>query len=261
LEEAELDESIGVEIGPDGVAIVTRNEPPNNFLSVESLGALADLLAEIDSDRRARATVLRSAGKHFCAGANLVGSRTAGGRGLDSAALYSQAVRLFQVKKPIVAALRGSTVGGGLGLALACDFRVGTAETRLTANFAQLGFHQGFGLSVTLPKVVGHQRALELLYTGRRIGGEEAFTIGLCDRLVDVQELDRAAVALAAEIASSAPLAVESIRETLRANLASEVATALQREASEQERLFATADFREGIRASAERRQPMFLGE
>ena len=130
--------------------------------------------------------------------------------------LYDEAVRLFGAATPVVAALQGAAIGGGLGLAMSADFRVGTPDTRMAANFARLGFHQGFGLSVTLPLVIGHQKALEVLYTGRRIPGEECAAIGLLDRLVAPADLAATAHALAAEIALSAPLAVASIRQTMR---------------------------------------------
>ncbi|HZK74613.1 MAG TPA: enoyl-CoA hydratase/isomerase family protein, partial [Clostridia bacterium] len=146
------------------------------------------------------------------------------------------------------------------GLALAADFRVTCPEARFTANFARLGFHQGFGLSVTLPAAVGQQRALELLYTGRRVTGDEAFRIGLCDRIVPLESLRQEAHALAAEIAASAPLAVRSIRETMRGDLAGRIRIATERERAEQERLYLTDDFKEGVRATAERRPPRFTG-
>ena len=99
---------------------------------------------------------------------------------------------------------------------LAADFRVASPETRFSCNFAKLGFHQGFGISVTLPAVVGQQRALELMYTAVDVRGEEALRIGLADRLVSADELRAAAHAFASEIAASAPLAVLAIRETMR---------------------------------------------
>jgi enoyl-CoA hydratase/carnithine racemase len=160
----------------------------------------------------------------------------------------------------VVAAVQGAAVGGGLGLACSADFRVGAPEARFAANFARLGFHQGFGLSVTLPAIVGNQRALELLYTGRRIPGEEAHRIGLCDRLAPLSEVRGAAHELAGEIAVSGPLAIRSIRQTMRGHLADAVAAATDREDAEQIRLRATEDFQEGVRAMAERRTPQFSG-
>jgi enoyl-CoA hydratase/carnithine racemase len=140
------------------------------------------------------------------------------------------------------------------------DFRVAAPEARFSANFARLGFHHGFGLSVTLPRLVGPQAAAELLYTGRRVKGEEARELGLCDRLVPLARVRAEARALAAEIAASAPLAVVSIRETLRGDLSEAIRRATDREKAEQERLQRSEDFAEGVRAMAERREPRFRG-
>ena len=250
---------VGVEVGPDHVATVEIRRPPNNYFDAGLIRRLADALDALadGGEGDVRAVVLCSQGRHFCAGANF----GPGGRGEgDARTLYEQAVRLFRQPLPVVAAVQGAAVGGGLGLALAADFRVASPEARFTANFARLGFHHGFGLSVTLPRVVGPQAALELMTTGRRIGGEEAHRRGLADRLVPAEGLRDGAGALAAEIAASAPLAVRSIRATLRADLADRVAEAVAHERAEQERLMHTADFREGVAAVAERRPGNFTG-
>lgn len=247
---------VGVE--RDGhVAIVEIRRPPNNFFDVALIGAIADAVDELAAGD-CRAVVLCSAGRHFCAGADFGGGRERDGGGPH---LYEMAVRLFEQPIPIVAAVQGAAIGGGFGLAMAADFRLAAPAARFAANFARLGFHHGFGLSVTLPLVVGHQVALDLLYTGRRIDGDEAQRVGVADRLVPAGELRGAAVALAADIAGSAPLAVRSIRETMRGHLAGQVRDALARERAEQDRLTATSDWREGVAAMAERRPPVFTGE
>ncbi|MEO5723602.1 MAG: enoyl-CoA hydratase/isomerase family protein [Ilumatobacteraceae bacterium] len=247
---------LAVALGGDHVATVEIRRGPNNFFDLGLIGHLADVLDDL-ADGDCRAVVLCSEGKHFCAGANFGGPRESdpGGRHL-----YDEAVRLFEQPLPIVAAVQGAAIGGGLGLAMAADFRVAVPEARFAANFAALGFHHGFALTVTLPAAVGSQRALDLLYTGRRIGGEEAVRIGLCDRLVALDEVRSAAHAYAAEIAASAPLAIRSIRQTMRGPLAAEVRSALQHEKSEQARLMATADFREGVAAVSQRRRAEFTG-
>jgi enoyl-CoA hydratase/carnithine racemase len=249
---------VTVDAGGDLVATVELHRPPNNHFDLALIASLADAFDAIDRDGECRAIVLCSEGRHFCAGADF------GGRGDGVTAgqrhLYEEAVRLFEARTPVVAAVQGAAIGGGLGLAMAADFRVAGPEARFSANFARLGFHHGFGLTVTLPPAVGQQRALELLYTGRRVAGEEAVRIGLCDRLAPAEDLRAAAHALAAEIAASAPLAVRSIRETMRGDLAERVRAALVRERAEQERLNRTDDFREGVSATAERREARFTG-
>jgi enoyl-CoA hydratase/carnithine racemase len=254
-----IPDDVAVEVGDDHVATLEIRRPPDNFFDADLICGLADALEGLAAGDRGdvRAVVLCSAGRHFCAGANF----GAGGRGEnDAARLYREAVRLFRQPLPVVAAVQGAAVGGGLGLALAADFRVAAPEARFTANFALLGFHQGFGLSVTLPRVVGIQAATELLTTGRRIGGDEALRLGLADRLAPAEGLRAEARSLAAEMAAAAPLAVRAIRATLRAGLADEVAAAVDHERAEQERLMRTADFREGLSAVAERRPGRFAG-
>jgi len=254
-EPARAFQDVGVTVTDDFVATVEIRRPPNNFFDVALIGSLADAYEALAGDAGCRVIVLCSEGKHFCAGANFHGGSDQGG-----AALYREAARVFAAPLPVVAAVQGAAVGGGLGLACSADFRVGAPEARFSANFAQLGFHHGFALSVTLPRIVGHQRALDLLYTGRRVSGDEALEIGLCDRLVAATDVRDEARRVAAAIASSAPLAVRSIRATMRADLVDAVVAAMDREAAEQERLRHTADWSEGVAAMAERRPPRFQG-
>jgi 2-(1,2-epoxy-1,2-dihydrophenyl)acetyl-CoA isomerase len=252
-------DDLAVEIGADYVTTIEIQRPPENFFDQALIRGLADTLERLDDDDDCRAVVLCSQGKHFCAGANFASDRSAVDDG-SGVHLYDEAVRLFATRTPVVAAIQGAAIGGGLGLALFSDFRVACPESRFSANFARLGFHQGFGLSVTLPRLIGPQAAMDLLYTGRRIAGEEAHALGLCDRLVPAEELRDQAHAWAVEIATSAPLAIRSIRETLRGDLAAEIRRATDREKAEQERLQKTEDFREGIQAMGQRRRPEFKG-
>ena len=246
----------------DYVATVEIHRPPNNFFDFDLIREIADTYERLDDDSDCRAIVLCSLGKHFCAGANFQSRESWGQEQLDNQArrLYVEAVRIFSNRKPVVAAVHGAAIGGGLGLALSADFRVTCAESRFSANFARLGFHQGFGLSVTLPRLIGHTNASLLLFTGRRVKGDEAVAMGLADELVSQAQVRDRAQALAQEIAGSAPLAVQSIRATLRAGLAEEVAHITEHELAEQSRLRLSEDFREGIAAMAERRAPNFKG-
>ena len=238
------------------IAVVCLHRPPNNFFDTPLLTALADAYEELAAADDCRAIVLRSEGRHFCAGLDF-----ATNKGQDIAALYHNALRLFAAPLPVVAAVGGSAIGGGLGLALSADFRIATPMSRFSANFSRLGFHHGFGLTVTLPRAVGEQHAAELLYSGRRVGGTEALAVGLCDELVDEEEgLLPAALAFAGSITSSGPLAVRSIRATLRQGLVERLRLAMDHECDVQESLRHSSDFAEGIVASAERREPRFTG-
>jgi enoyl-CoA hydratase/carnithine racemase len=253
---------LGVEVGDDFVATVEMRRPPNNHIDIALVDGLAAALADLDRDDRVRAIVFCAAGKHFCAGGDFSGEA----RGAEPPTsgerrnVYDEADRLFATGKPIVAAVQGAAIGAGLGLSLIADFRVAAPEARFAANFARLGFHHGFVLTATLPRVVGQQKALDLLYTGRRIKGDEALAIGLVDRLVPLDRLPEAAHELAREIAISAPLAVSSIRRTMRAELTEHVRAVIGRERAEQGRLRTTEDWKEGVRAMAERRLPDFRG-
>ena len=250
-----------VRISTDGhVGIAEICRAPNNFFDIPLIRDLAAAFEGFDADPAVRSIVLCAEGKNFCAGANFASPArdTVGDR--QGGHLYQQAVRLFRCETPIVAAVQGAAVGGGLGLAMVADFRVASAESRFTANFNRLGFHPGFGLSVTLPRVVGAQKAALLFYTGRRIGGVEAEAIGLVDVLAPADGLRAAALELAREIAVSAPVAVASTRRTLRRGLAEAVAAITDHELGEQEEHFRTEDFKEGVAAMAERRAPVFQG-
>ena len=256
------DPPVGVSLAGH-VATIEIRRPPHNFFDLALVVALADAFEAMEADRDCRAIVLAAQGRSFCAGANFANRDAVpvprSPRALNP--LYAEAIRLFSCTKPSVAAVQGPAVGGGLGLALVADFRVTCAEARYAANFSRLGIHPGFGLSVTLPRLVGVQKAAQLFYTGRRIGGEEAVAIGLADQLVPQDQVRERATALAQEIAVSAPIAVQSIRATLRAGLVEQIRLAVARESAEQAAQFATADFREGVAAMAARREPRFRGE
>jgi enoyl-CoA hydratase/carnithine racemase len=243
------------------VALLEISRPPSNFISVELVCDLADALADIDADRALRVSVLMSAGKVFCAGADLASPTGVGGQGMAGVnPLYEQAVRLFSARKPMVAAVQGAAVGAGLGLTLVADFRVASPEARFAANFVKLGFHPGFGITHTLPRVIGMQRAQLMCLTGRRIKADEALVWGLVDAVAPMEGLRDAAIALARELAENAPLAVESTRATMRAGLAEAVRTQTDHELIEQTRLRGTADFAEGVRSVNERRAGVFVG-
>ena len=140
------------------------------------------------------------------------------------------------------------------------DFRVACPEARFAANFTRLGFHPGFGLTVTLPAVIGATKAALMFYTSRRVSGEEAHAMGLADVLVPQDQVREAALKLAAEIGENAPLALVSTRATMRGDLADRVLKATEHELVEQTRLRKTEDFKEGVKATAERRIPTFTG-
>jgi enoyl-CoA hydratase/carnithine racemase len=242
------------------VATIEVRRGPNNFIDTDMVAEIADALEVYDRTPDVRAIVLCAEGKHFCAGADF------GSRGPDGIAratkrgrhLYKEAQRLWRTAKPIVAAVHGAAVGAGVGLAVMADFRVACPEARFSTNFTRLGFHPGFGLTATLPRLIGTQNAAMMMYTGRRLTGEEALKIGLVDYLVPLEQVRAKAMGVATEIAGSAPLAIVATRETLRRGLADAVAQATEREFEEQDWMRTTADFKEGTKAMGERRAPIF---
>ena len=247
----------------DLVATIEIHRPPNNFFDFELIRLLADSYEAMDADPRVRAIVLCSEGKAFCAGANFTSREQWSQQQLEAqaGAIYQEAVRLFRARTPVVAAIQGAAVGGGLGLALSADFRVASAQARFSANFVRLGLHPGFGLTYTLARAIGHGNAELMLLTGRRIKGEEALTLGLVQQLVAAQELREQAYSLAHEIALGAPLSIHAIRNSQRHEMADAVAAATQRELGIQTQLKQTADFSEGVKAMTERRRANFTGQ
>ena len=251
------------------VATVEMRRPPHNFFDSALIAEIGTAFEQLDADPECRAIVLAAEGRSFCAGADFGDGSTLdkdgqrpGELNRDDAVrhLYLEGNRLFRTQKPIVAAVHGAAIGGGLGLAMVADFRVTCPQARFSANFTRLGFHPGFGLTVTLPQVIGTTKAALMFYTSRRVTGEEAYAMGLADVLVPQDEVRAAALKLAGEIAENAPLGLVATRATLRGDLADRVLRATEHELREQTRLRKTDDFKEGVRAVAERRVPNFKG-
>ncbi|WP_213772072.1 enoyl-CoA hydratase/isomerase family protein [Bradyrhizobium sp. dw_78] len=251
------------------VGLIEIRRPPLNFFDISLINQIADALEEFDRDIEIRSSVLAAQGKAFCAGANFndpapqeQDASEAKGDPADGLGsinhLYIQAVRIFRNQKPIVAAVQGAAIGGGLGLAISADFRVACPETRFSANFTKLGFHPGFGLTATLPELIGKNNAELMFYTSRRVTGEEAYRWGLANELVPQDQVRAAALKLAGEIAECSPLGLLATRATMRAGLADRVLAATNHELAEQTRLRTTEDFKEGIKATAERRVANF---
>ncbi len=246
--------------GPVGEICFSR--PPHNYASPELLAAIADVIEQMDADASVRAILLCSSGKSFCAGADLAGDAAlASGDGMANIALlYAQAMRIFRRKKPVVAALQGAAIGAGLGLAVSADFRVASTAARLSANFVRLGFHPGFALTYTLPRLVGAQRASHMMLSAARIKPADALAWGLVDRVCAPEMLMQDTRAFAAEIASNAPLALLSVRATVMAGYATAAEAALQHEFARQKDLMATQDYAEGVASVFERRDAIFTG-
>ena len=145
-------DDVAVELLTNGVAVLEIRRPPNNFFDVALIEGIVGVMHTLEDQGDVRSVVLASDGKHFCAGADFAGTSGAAEVSADEGAraLYTAAVKLFDCKLPLVAAVQGAAIGGGLGLALAADFRVASEESLFSANFSRLGLHHGFGLTVSL---------------------------------------------------------------------------------------------------------------
>ena len=251
-----------IDVTLDGhVALIVFGNPPHNHVNVDLLRGLGDHLEALDANPDIRAVVLASDGKAFCAGADLASDGGMGGVSADPVReFYDQALRIFAGHKPLIAAVQGAAIGAGLGLAVAADYRVAAPEARFSANFTKLGFHPGFGLTHTLPRLIGLQRASLMMMTARRFKAEEVLDWGLVDQMAEAGTLRAAALTLAHEIAENAPLALLSTRKTLRAGLLEAVTAALIHEHGQQSILRQTADYAEGVHSVFERRPARFTG-
>jgi enoyl-CoA hydratase/carnithine racemase len=248
-------------VSQDGpIATIELNRPPHNFFDLAMIEAIGDSLDALEADENCRVVVLAASGKSFCAGADF-NSRPDSDRirhPKKILPLYLEGVRIMRFRKPIVAAIHGACVGGGLGVAMCADFRIASTEAKFSANFNRIGVHPGFGLSFTLPRLVGPQHAARLFYTCARISAEEAFRIGLVDTLAKPQECRTEALALARDIAVSSPSAVQSTRATMRKGFISQFREAVARESEVQAYQMGSPDFKEGVAAMTERREPHF---
>lgn len=252
------------DIPEPGIARIRLNRPDRaNAQDTRLLYELNDAFDRAAHDDDIRVIILAAEGKHFCAGANLAGRKPGEGpprHPKTGRTLYGEAALLLGTRKPIIAAVHGSAIGAGLGLAVVADFRVTCDEARFSANFNRLGYHPGFGLTTMLPRLLGEQQAALLFYTGRRVSGSEAVRIGLADELVAADQVLPAAVKLAAEMAECAPLSVMATRRILRRGKVEDFIAATKLEDAEQAIMRHTEDYAEGVKASTERRTPVFKG-
>lgn len=249
------------------VATVTLNQPDKrNAMRPELLEAFAAAITRVRRDPSVRVVVVRGSGSTFCSGADF-----SSGFGAEAPQdigairerlreIYGSFLGLLDVEVPIIAQLNGHAIGGGFGLALACDIRIAAKGAKLGANFVRLGLSPGMAVSYFLPRLIGLPRAAELLFTGRIITAEEAARIGLVNEVVDDAQLERRVQAFAEEIAGAAPIAVRYTKRALYAGLEDEPRRALELEAFAQATTLQTADLREGIAALFEKRAPRFTG-
>ncbi len=248
----------------DRVAEITLNRPENrNSMTEEVLTGLREAVAAARDDRDLRCVIVTGRGRSFCAGADFKAQlqRDEGEALLPherSFAMYTPFLSMLEIEIPTIAAMNGHAIGGGLGLALVCDLRVANTAARYGANFTRLGLHPGMATTYLLPRLMGLPRALELLLTGRIVGGEAAAELGLVNYAVPEAEVLPKARELAAEIAAAAPIAVRMTKASVYQSVAWDPVSAARAEAHAQSRSLETEDSREGIQALLEKRDPVF---
>jgi enoyl-CoA hydratase len=249
----------------DGIARITINRPDKlNALNGAVIGELTHAAERAETDAGVRGVILTGAGtKAFVAGADI--SELAGQGPLDGKARAlagQQMMRRFErCGKPMIAAVNGFALGGGCELAMACHLRIASEAARFGQPEVRLGIGPGYGGTVRLPRLIGKGRALELLLTGALIDAQEAWRIGLVNRVVPADRLLAEAESLLGSILEHGPLAVRSVLECVETGYDLSVDEALLLEANHFGLLSSTADMREGTAAFLEKRKPAFTGQ
>src|SRR5580704_2564465 len=244
----------------DHIAYVTINRPERlNACDFEAYGRLAEIWTEFRKDADLRVAILTGAGERaFCAGSD-VKSNYVEARGADPAS--SPFPIMLELHKPIIAAINGHANGGGLEQALGCDIRVAAEHAQFGLGEVRLGWLPGGGGTQRLPRLIPLGRALEMLYTGNRIGAADALRLGLVDYVVPMSGLIVRCESIATEITKSAPLAVQRIKRVALEGLDRPLTDGLKLERDGYRGLVETDDAREGALAFAEKRPPNWKGK
>jgi 2-(1,2-epoxy-1,2-dihydrophenyl)acetyl-CoA isomerase len=252
----------------DAVVTLTLNRPAAmNALTIDLKEALRDTLAELESDRSCRAIVLTGAGRAFSAGQDLqehMAKLSGGNTKIDTVSAHYNPIaqRLVNMPKPVVAAVRGVAAGAGAALSLLADFRVGGPSTRILMAFANVGLAGDTGVSWSLPRLVGHARALEMLLLAEPVKAEAAYQMGLLSRLTeDDEQVLPVAQELAARLAAGPTVAYGAIKRELSVGDAGTLSDALAAEAQAQAICGATADHRAAVEAFLAKQKPVFEGK
>ncbi len=255
------DGPVRVERLAGGIALLTLTNPPLNLNTMSTLHALVTVCAEIASEDAVRVVVLTGDGdRAFCAGSDLKEFAAVRDDVVErKLRLENQAFRAIEtLPQPVIAALNGAALGGGAEIALACDLRVMDGHALIGFPEVNVGVFPGSGGVFRLPRVVGLAHAYELLYTGEPIGADEAYRIGLVNRVAPAGEALHIALELARTLASKPALALSLMRSAIRDSLLQSVPVAIERSLADSHLVFTGPDIEEGLRAFFEKRTPGF---
>ena len=256
----------------DHIATITLNAPGRmNTISGLMLDQLSERLLQADRDSDVRCIVITGAGKAFCAGLDMaaqMGASKGSLGGLDSGGgvpgeidlRFTPPTVLHNLDTPTICALNGGSAGYGLDLALGCDIRVATQSAKLNPGFAKRGIVPESGGTWLLPRMVGYAKAAEIAFTGRTLKADEALELGLVNHVVADDLFHEFVSELAGEIAANAPLAVRAIKRMMRAAETETFDQNVHHVFLQLLPLLRTDDFREGVEAYMEKRQPKFTG-
>jgi enoyl-CoA hydratase/carnithine racemase len=245
----------------DGVAVLTLNRPHRANAWNQAMGdRFFELLAAATNDPAIKVIVVTGAGKAFCSGADMaVLESDGGGDAVMGEARRRQPALLLNVPKPVIAAINGGVAGGGFVVALACDLRFAATGAKITSAFSRRGLIAEYGSAWLLPRIVGTSRALDILLSGRILLAEEAFAIGLVDRLFAPEELLDGAVSYAREIATyCSPGSMATIKRQVLRSLGTTLEAALEEAHGLMTDSLQGDDFREGVASYLDRREPRF---
>lgn len=239
------------------IRIVKINNPQSmNALNSEVLSELDQAFYVIGNDPQTNVVILTGEGRAFVAGADISQMSTMNAaQGKDFGVQGSKVFRKIELlPKPVIAAINGFALGGGCELALACDIRIASAKAKIGQPEVGLGITPGFSGTQRLPRIVGEGRAKELIYTAKAITADEAFRIGLVNKVVEPEQLMDEAMALAKTIAKNAPIAVRFSKEAVNRGMQTDIDTAIAIENDLFALCFSTEDQKEGMKAFFEKR-------
>ncbi|MFL6243410.1 MAG: enoyl-CoA hydratase/isomerase family protein [Acidimicrobiia bacterium] len=247
-----MPENVHAERDADGVAVVRIDRPPLNALSGALLDELASVAGDLAGDSEVKAVVVLGGPKAFAAGADI--SEFGGPDEARAIAARFRAAydTLGEIPRPVIAAINGVALGGGLELALACDLRIAADNARVGQPEILLGVIPGAGATQRLPRLVGPARAKELVWSGRQVKADEALAIGLVDRVVPAAELEDAALAWAASLASGAVAAMGIAKRVIDGGISGRLDDGLDLEADAFAEVFDTEDAATGVRSFLE---------